>query len=172
VLVACPTDRSEWISPSGANALRVAESFFTVILRFLGMGKGPLAELLIERFETMPPRVQIAARFVLDRPREVALLSMREQAHQAGVSHTTMMRLARWVDLKSYEDMRSLYAGALRGPSYQTVSDEGQNGGKTQSTVEIVAGSLAAQISRLAETVNVRQICSCRGDSFRCAWTL
>ncbi|TIU25817.1 MAG: MurR/RpiR family transcriptional regulator, partial [Mesorhizobium sp.] len=74
------------------------------------MEKGPLAELLVERFENMPPQLRVAARFVLDHPKDVALMSMREQAHQAGVSHSTMMRLARWLGLDGYEDMRSLYA--------------------------------------------------------------
>ncbi|TIV11494.1 MAG: MurR/RpiR family transcriptional regulator, partial [Mesorhizobium sp.] len=73
-----------------------------------------MAELLVERFENMPPQLRVAARFVLDHPKDVALMSMREQAHQAGVSHSTMMRLARWLGLEGYEDMRSLYARALR----------------------------------------------------------
>lgn len=45
------------------------------------MKKGPLSDLLVERFETMPPQLQRAARFVLDHPQDVALMSMRELAH-------------------------------------------------------------------------------------------
>lgn len=67
------------------------------------MEKGPLSELLVERFETMPPQLQVAARFVLDDPQGVALMSMRKQASQAGVSHSTMMRLARWLGLDGYD---------------------------------------------------------------------
>lgn len=117
------------------------------------MEKGPLAELLVERFENMPPQLRVAARFVLDHPKDVALMSMREQAHQAGVSHSTMMRLARWLGLDGYEDMRSLYARALRetaagGPARQGVEKEGASG---FSTAGVVADSLAAQISSLGE---------------------
>lgn len=130
------------------------------------MEKGPLAELLVERYETMPPQLRVAARFVLDHPQDVALMSMREQASQAGVSHSTMMRLARWLGLDGYEDMRSLYARALREP--------GQFGGPARphgapgvsgqrdddggySTIGATADILAAQVASLGEFGNAAQ---------------
>jgi DNA-binding MurR/RpiR family transcriptional regulator len=125
------------------------------------MDTGPLAQLLIERFDAMPSQLQVAARFVLDHPTEVALISMREQAHQAGVSHTTMMRLARWLDLDSYEDMRSLYAKALREPGSWSVeprnSSDSRNSGGIRPTVELVTGSLATHMARLGEKGNATQ---------------
>jgi DNA-binding MurR/RpiR family transcriptional regulator len=125
------------------------------------MEKGPLAELLVERFETMPPQLRVAARFVLDHPKDVALMSMREQAHQAGVSHSTMMRLARWLGLEGYEDMRSLYAKALREPGHLSAGsgrlDPQQDGDSGYSTVGVVADALAAQIASLGEYGNATQ---------------
>ncbi len=117
------------------------------------MEKGPLSELLVERFETMPPQLQVAARFVLDHPQDVALMSMREQANQAGVSHSTMMRLARWLGLDGYEDMRSLYARALRE---RGVGEVGRSGSSPQQDPDypaagIAADTLAAQIASLGE---------------------
>ncbi|MDG4884029.1 MurR/RpiR family transcriptional regulator [Mesorhizobium sp. WSM4884] len=114
---------------------------------------------MVERFENMPPQLRMAARFVLDHPKDVALMSMREQAQQAGVSHSTMMRLARWLGLEGYEDMRSLYARALRettagGPARQGVERDGDPG---YSTAGVVADSLAAQISSLGEYGNAMQ---------------
>lgn len=117
------------------------------------MEKGPLSELLVERFETMPPQLQVAARFVLDHPQDVALMSMREQANQAGVSHSTMMRLARWLGMDGYEDMRSLYARALR----ERGAGEGlRHGQPSQQDLDypaagIVADMLAAQVASLGE---------------------
>jgi len=124
------------------------------------MENGPLAELLVERFETMPPQLRVAARFVLDHPKDVALMSMREQAQQAGVSHSTMMRLARWLGLEGYEDMRSLYARALReasarGTTRQAIGGAGETG---YSVAGVVADSLAAQISSLGEYTSAMQI--------------
>ena len=116
-------------------------------------------ELLVERFEAMPPQLKVAARFVLDHPEDVALMSMREQANQAGVSHSTMMRLARWLGLEGYEDMRDLYARALRkqssGRPLALAGNQDGDGG--YSTVGTVADLLAAQVASLGEYVSAAQ---------------
>jgi DNA-binding MurR/RpiR family transcriptional regulator len=62
----------------------------------------------------MPTQLQAGARYVLDRPRDVALLSMREQARQAGVQPATMTRLAKRLGMDGYDDVRELYAAAVR----------------------------------------------------------
>ncbi|MGP9821246.1 MurR/RpiR family transcriptional regulator [Salinarimonas sp. NSM] len=74
----------------------------------------PLAERILERFDRLPPQLQAAARFVLENPREVALLSTREQANRAGVSPAALTRLAQRLDLDGYETLRRLHAEALR----------------------------------------------------------
>ncbi|EWY35995.1 hypothetical protein N825_22365 [Skermanella stibiiresistens SB22] len=66
------------------------------------------------QFDGLPGRIQLAARFVLDNPREVALLSMREQARRIGVPPATMTRLARHLGLQGYDDIRALHADAIR----------------------------------------------------------
>lgn len=125
------------------------------------MEKGPLTELLVERFEAMPRQVQVAARFVLDHPHDVALMSMREQAQRAGVSHTTMMRLARWVGLNRYEDLRDAYAEVLRAPDFSpggSVRAEVRDGGDGGfSRIGAAADVLAAQVARLGEYANAAQ---------------
>ena len=117
------------------------------------MEKGPLSELLVERFETMPPQLQVAARFVLDDPQGVALMSMRKQASQAGVSHSTMMRLARWLGLDGYEDIRSLYARALRerGAGEGARANPLPQQDPDYPAAGIAADTLAAQIASLGE---------------------
>ncbi len=123
------------------------------------MESGPLTELLVERFEAMPPQLRVAARFVLDHPKDVALVSMREQAQKAGVSHTTMMRLARWLGLDGYEDMRSLYARAMREESVRGPTQQvGGLGEAGYSIAGVVADSLAAQIASLGEYTSAMQI--------------
>src|ERR1700726_724824 len=78
------------------------------------MDRGPLTERIIETFDEMPEQLQAGARYVLDRPRDVALLSMREQARQAGVQPATMTRLAKRLGMDGYDDVRELYAAAVR----------------------------------------------------------
>jgi DNA-binding MurR/RpiR family transcriptional regulator len=78
------------------------------------MDRGPLTEQIIRTFDDMPTQLQAGARYVLDRPRDVAGLSMREQARQAGVQPATMTRLAKRLGMDGYDDVRELYATAVR----------------------------------------------------------
>src|SRR5947208_15553615 len=78
------------------------------------MDHGPLADRIIKAFDTMSGQLQAGARYVLDRPKDVALLSMREQARQAGVQPATMTRLAKRLGLSGYDDLREIYAAAVR----------------------------------------------------------
>src|SRR5271167_1488104 len=72
------------------------------------MDHGPLADRIIKAFDTMSGQLQAGARYVLERPRDVALLSMREQARQAGVQPATMTRLAKHLGLDGYDRVREL----------------------------------------------------------------
>ena len=74
----------------------------------------PLREHIISRFDGMSPQLQQAARYILEHPQEVALVSMRELSRNAGVQPSTMTRLAKFLDLPGYDDIRSHHAEALR----------------------------------------------------------
>lgn len=80
-----------------------------------GMDKGPLADRIVEAFDGLSAQLRAAARFVLEHPRDVALLSMREQARRAGLQPATMTRLAQHLGLPGYDAVRELHADALRG---------------------------------------------------------
>jgi DNA-binding MurR/RpiR family transcriptional regulator len=69
---------------------------------------------LLEAYDAMPRRLRAAAQWVLDNPRDVALLSMREQARRAGVTPASMTRLAQRMGFDGYDDLRDLYAERLR----------------------------------------------------------
>jgi DNA-binding MurR/RpiR family transcriptional regulator len=73
------------------------------------MSQGPLTDKIVENFDGLSAQLQAAARYVLDRPRDVALLSMREQARKAGVQPATMTRFAQRLGLEGYEAVRELY---------------------------------------------------------------
>jgi len=78
------------------------------------MQTGPLAEKIVRDFDSLSEQLQRAARYLLERPRDVALLSMREQARQAEVQPATMTRLAKQLGYAGYDDIRQLYADAMR----------------------------------------------------------
>lgn len=67
------------------------------------------------RFPALSPQLKEAARWVLDHPADVALLTLREQARRSGITPATLTRLAQRVGLKGYDDIRRLYAEAVRG---------------------------------------------------------
>jgi DNA-binding MurR/RpiR family transcriptional regulator len=121
------------------------------------MDPAPLSAKIIDAFPDMPAQLRAAARYILDRPGDVALLSMREQAKQAGVHPATMTRLAKRLGLDGYDTVRELYAQAIRegGLSFagragvQVASQKAK--GERALAAEMVA-SLTAQISHLGET--------------------
>jgi len=73
-----------------------------------------LANRLRSDFDGLSSRFQDAARWMIDHPADVALLTTREQARRAGVSPATMTRLAQRFGLEGYDDIRKLYADAMR----------------------------------------------------------
>jgi DNA-binding MurR/RpiR family transcriptional regulator len=120
------------------------------------MDQGPLTDRIVAAFDAMPVQLQTAARYVLDRPSDVALLSMREQARQAGVQPATMTRLAKRLGLDGYDAVREMYAETIRtaGPGFARkagaqVASQKSKGDRALAS-EMVA-SLNAHIARLAE---------------------
>ena len=72
-----------------------------------------LSELTAE-FEQLSPQLKEAARWVIDHPSDVALLTMREQARRAGIPPATLTRLAQRFRLKGYDEIRKFHAEAVR----------------------------------------------------------
>lgn len=78
------------------------------------MKHAALALRLKSDFDSLSSRFQDAARWMIDHPADVALLTTREQARLAGVSPATMTRLAQRFGLQGYDDVRKLYADTMR----------------------------------------------------------
>ena len=127
------------------------------------MDAGPLSARIREGFDGLGPQLQAAARFVLDRPADVALLSMRRQAKQAGVQPHTMTRLAQRLGLAGYDDLRALYADALRENSlgFSERADAQVASQKTRGDRALaaeMAQTLSRQIAALAEPRNLDRL--------------
>lgn len=78
------------------------------------MGSAEIVERIKTALDDMPVQMQVAARFIMDQPSEVALLSMREQARKAGVPPATMTRLAQRLGFSGYQDLKDAYVEAVR----------------------------------------------------------
>lgn len=127
------------------------------------MDAAPLADKIREALDRMPAQLQAAGRFVLSRPREVALLSMRDQARQAGVQPATMTRFAKRLGLAGYDAIRNAYADALRGPGAGFSARAGQQvasqklKGEPALAADIV-NSIREQIGRLTHSDSLADI--------------
>ncbi|HZP98672.1 MAG TPA: MurR/RpiR family transcriptional regulator [Reyranella sp.] len=136
------------------------------------MDGGPLARPIVEAFDSLSPQLQAAARYVLDRPNDVALLSMREQARHAGVPPATMTRLAQRLGLEGYDEVRALYAGAVRSGALgfagkAGVQVEAQKLRGEKALVAELAESLSNQIARLAEPAALERLADAAGRLHR-----
>jgi DNA-binding MurR/RpiR family transcriptional regulator len=69
---------------------------------------------LREVYDALSPQLQSGAKYILERPDEVAFTSMRQLARRAGVQPATMVRLAQRLGLEGYEALRDPFRDELR----------------------------------------------------------
>lgn len=118
---------------------------------------------LKDGFEALPRQLRVAAGHVLDHPHDVALLSMRELARQAGVQPATMTRLAHQLGLSGFDEIRAIHAGAVRQPP---VAYGGRARGLLEKHRAVGVSGVAAEmmavlidnLSRLADPDTMHQL--------------
>lgn len=67
------------------------------------------------RFNELTPQQKIAATYVLKRPDDVAILSMRGLAARATVQPVTFVRLARTLEFRGWEEFKAPFVDRMRG---------------------------------------------------------
>ena len=72
---------------------------------------------LLEIFDELPPQLQLAARYIIDNPREVGVQTMRALASTIDVHPNTFTRLARSLGFDGYESMRERFRDFVRAGS-------------------------------------------------------
>jgi DNA-binding MurR/RpiR family transcriptional regulator len=115
------------------------------------MQESPLAPLLTDRFDELPAQMQVAARWLVAHPLEVALLSMREQARRASVPPATMSRIARRLGFPGFDELKALHAQLIREPpaSYQTKAEQLISRQRSHSQGSLIAEMLHASEQQL-----------------------
>ena len=132
------------------------------------MDQGELAEQIVTAFDGMSTQLRSAARYVLDRPHDVALLTMREQARQAGVQPATMTRFAQHLGLDGYETVRDIYAAAVRGGEIGFAGKasrqvESQKLKGDRALVADILRSTADHVAALAEPASIDRMVATAG---------
>ncbi|MGL4291059.1 MAG: MurR/RpiR family transcriptional regulator [Phreatobacter sp.] len=119
------------------------------------MDEATLTAHLTEGFDTLPPQLQSAARWVLDHPADVALLTTREQAKRAGLTPATLTRLAQRLGLAGYDALRQAFAASIRrrpdsfhGRAAELISRHDDTG--DAALVADMVGALDAHLAALA----------------------
>jgi len=74
-----------------------------------------LVDRIRARFVDLTPQQRIAAAFVLRKPEDVAIVSMRTLAAHAGVQPVTFVRLARTLGFASWEAFKEPFVERMRG---------------------------------------------------------
>jgi DNA-binding MurR/RpiR family transcriptional regulator len=115
------------------------------------MQESPLAPLLTDQFDELPAQMQVAARWLIAHPLEVALVSMREQARRAGVPPATMSRIARRLGFPGFDELKALHAQLIREPpaSYQTKAEQLISRQRGHSESSLIAEMLQASEQQL-----------------------
>ena len=70
-------------------------------------------DLILERFASLSPTLQAAARFIVDHPNEVVIASMRSLALRAGAQPATLVRLAQQLGYAGWPELKSAFADDL-----------------------------------------------------------
>lgn len=73
-----------------------------------------LLDSMEKKYPELPPRLRKALRFVIQDPTTVALSPLRRSAEIAGVSPTTLIRLASAFDFKTYDEFREQFRESVR----------------------------------------------------------
>lgn len=76
--------------------------------------KSPIVGVIKDSYELMPRQMRVVARWLLDHPTDVALLSMREQARRAGVHPATLTRLAQRLGFDGFDKLKEKFADTVR----------------------------------------------------------
>jgi DNA-binding MurR/RpiR family transcriptional regulator len=70
-------------------------------------------ELILERFSNLSPKMQVAARFIVDHPNEVVIASMRTVAKHADVQPASFVRLAQQLGYSGWPELKAAFAADL-----------------------------------------------------------
>ena len=70
-------------------------------------------ELILEQFSALSPKMQVAARFIVDHPNEVVIASMRTVAERAGAHPSTLVRLAQQLGYSGWPVLKAAFAEDL-----------------------------------------------------------
>ena len=70
-------------------------------------------ELILEHFKGLSPKMQEAARFIVDHPSDVVVMSMRAIAERSGIQPATFVRLAQQFGYSGWPELKAAFAADM-----------------------------------------------------------
>lgn len=116
------------------------------------MDKRAVDKLIKEKYPSLSPKLQQAARYVIDNPKSVALNSMRSVAASADLPSSAMNRFACQLGFDGYEPLRDIYRKWLSQGTgvFAERASALQQRGTTDSTESLVQEIIRADCANLA----------------------
>ncbi|MGB0682309.1 MAG: MurR/RpiR family transcriptional regulator [Magnetovibrionaceae bacterium] len=111
-----------------------------------------LSRQISDTYGHLSPQLQLAARYVLDRPEDVGLMSMRKVAQAAGVQPATMVRFAQALGFEGYETFRQPFRERLRPGGLTQRAKDVQRRSKTDKEPGLLEDVFDADVANLAAT--------------------
>lgn len=115
-----------------------------------------IRQMIEDRFDSLSPELQRAARWVSRNGNVLALHSMRDSAQSAGVTPATMTRLAQRLGLGGYEGLRAPFRRELAGPASGALLDleRGRlNRRGARATADVIDSLNALQQANVASVI-------------------
>ncbi|MXZ79897.1 MAG: MurR/RpiR family transcriptional regulator [Gammaproteobacteria bacterium] len=115
-----------------------------------------VVERLLEMYEELPAKLQVAARYIIDHPHEVGISTMRNLAAEARIHPNSFVRLARQLGFSGHEEMRERFRDFVRSGSGSSTDRvmRLQNLERKGGTSRIVAGIAESIFNNHEQTVD------------------
>lgn len=106
-------------------------------------------EQILDQFSALTPRMQAAARFIVDHPNEVVIASMRTLAEKARAQPATLVRLAQQLGYAGWPELKSAFARDL-GLHSTTYGERAKSLARRSRTEDLASELFAVQRANLA----------------------
>lgn len=106
---------------------------------------------ILDQFTALTPRMQAAARYIVDHPNEVVIGSMRTLAEQAKAQPATLVRLAQQLGYAGWPELKAAFARDL-GLHSTTYGERAKSLARRGNTQELASELFAMQRSNLDAT--------------------
>lgn len=110
--------------------------------------------------DELKPSERKVAEYILEHPEEVVKLSVQRLAEQSGVSEATVIRLARSLNMKGYQELKLRIAGDLTKATASTAGSyqEIMIGGSVESIMQAVSWNNIQSIQDTIAVLSVEEV--------------